>query len=82
MGTVIPQGNDRALYSDGNEQAEQARDDAYAEYDAAIGERWRQRPDQRSNQTQSTPQTFDSPEAARATAYAEYDRDISERWRK
>ena len=34
------------------------------------------------SQTQSEPQTFDSPEAARAAAYAEYDRTIQERWRK
>ena len=70
------------LYSDANEQAEQALVDAYAQYDAEIGRRWRQRPDQRSNQTQSAPQTFESPGATLAAAYAQYDRDISERWRK
>ena len=70
------------LYSDANEQAEQARVDAYAEYDETIRERWRQRPSQQAKPTQSEPQTFDSPEAALAAAYAEYDRTIQERWRK
>ena len=70
------------LYSDGNEQTERARVDAYVEYDQTIRERWRQRPNQPSNQERSEPQTFDSQEAALAAAYAEYNRTIQERWRR
>lgn len=70
------------LYSDGNDQAEQARVDAYREYDKAIQQRWCEPQRQPSKQTAPEQQTFVSPEAALAAAYAEYDRTIQERWRK
>ena len=65
------------LYSDANEEAEQARVAAYAEYDKTIRERWRQ-----SQQPQSEPQAFDSPEEALAAAHADYQRRICNAWRK
>ena len=70
------------LYSDGNEQAERERFDAYMAYDAAIGERWRGQRWQ-SQQTPSKPApVFDSPEAAVAAAYVEYADAIQQRWCK
>ena len=82
-GTAIPQGKDRASCTATRMNRPNRRSPMpIGSMTQSIGQRWRQGPDQRSNQTQSAPQTFESPEAAVATAYAQYDRDISERWRK
>ena len=68
------------LYSDGNEQAEQARVDAYTEYADAIQQRWRGQPSKAK--PSKPPLVFDSPEAAVAAAYLEYADAIQQRWRK
>jgi hypothetical protein len=68
------------LYNDAND--EQARIDAYAEYDKAIQERWRQPRRQPTKQSEPELRTFVSQEAALAAAYSEYDKTIRERWRK
>ena len=75
------------LISD-DERAAQAVRDAYAQYDADIGERWRKGPGQHSAETkqQAKLQTFGaqrslaSPRDAVADAYATYNADLTTRW--
>ena len=80
-GNGHPAGQRPGFLINDDERAAQAVADSYKEYDAALGERWRQGPDQRSARPSSAPRTFDSAEAARADAYRTYDEAISNRWR-
>ena len=82
-----PAGQRPGFLINDDERAAQATRDAYATYDAEIGNRWQSQrwQSQPSKPAPSTPQVFDSQDAAedaRAAAYDIYDRDLAARWRR